>query len=209
MNLPDAHTHSSTAASGTAPRFICGTSPADWKQVALLAERDEHVTPFFGIHPWFLNPAEWKEEMPRLESLLQKIPHAGVGETGLDKCRRGIPGLPLQKEALERHLINRILEKEYPDAFRETLVVLDATTGQNALAQAREFADVADITGIILTKMDGTAKGGIAVAIHSELGIPVKYIGVGETIEDLQKFDSNQFVNALFDVQEDKSSPRP
>ena len=87
MNLPDAHTHSSTAASGTAPRFICGTSPADWKQVALLAERDEHVTPFFGIHPWFLNPAEWKEEMPRLESLLQKIPHAGVGETGVCKSR--------------------------------------------------------------------------------------------------------------------------
>ena len=85
----------------------------------------------------------------------------------------------------ELRKINRILEKEYPDAFRETLVVLDATTGQNALAQAREFADVADITGIILTKMDGTAKGGIAVAIHSELGIPVKYIGVGETIEDL------------------------
>lgn len=109
----------------------------------------------------------------------------------------------------ELRKINRILEKEYPNAFRETLVVLDATTGQNALAQAREFADVADITGIILTKMDGTAKGGIAVAIHSELGIPVKYIGVGETIEDLQKFDSNQFVNALFDVQEDKSSPRP
>ena len=109
----------------------------------------------------------------------------------------------------ELRKINRILEKEYPDAFRETLVVLDATTGQNALAQAREFADVADITGIILTKMDGTAKGGIAVAIHSELGIPVKYIGVGETIEDLQKFDSNQFVNALFDVQEGKSSPRP
>ena len=106
----------------------------------------------------------------------------------------------------ELRKINRILEKEYPDAFRETLVVLDATTGQNALAQARELAD---ITGIILTKMDGTAKGGIAVAIHSELGIPVKYIGVGETIEDLQKFDSNQFVNALFDVQEDKSSPRP
>ena len=80
----------------------------------------------------------------------------------------------------ELRKINRILEKEYPDAFRETLVVLDATTGQNALAQAREFAEVADITGIILTKMDGTAKGGIAVAIHSELGIPVKYIGVGE-----------------------------
>ena len=99
--------------------------------------------------------------------------------------------------------INRILEKEYPD--RETLVVLDATTGQNALNQAREFSECADITGIILTKMDGTAKGGIAVAIHSELGIPVKYIGVGETIEDLQKFDSNQFVNALFEVGEEKS----
>lgn len=98
--------------------------------------------------------------------------------------------------------INRILEKEYPDAYRETLVVLDATTGQNALNQARQFSEVADITGIILTKMDGTAKGGIAVAIHSELGIPVKYIGVGETIEDLQKFDSNEFVNALFDIQE-------
>lgn len=103
----------------------------------------------------------------------------------------------------ELRKINRILEKEYPNAFRETLVVLDATTGQNALAQAREFADVAEITGIILTKMDGTAKGGIAVAIQSELGIPVKYIGVGETIEDLQKFDSNQFVNALFDVKEE------
>ncbi len=94
--------------------------------------------------------------------------------------------------------INRILEKEYPDAFRETLVVLDATTGQNALAQAKEFSEVTDITGIVLTKMDGTAKGGIAVAIHSELGIPVKYIGVGESIEDLQKFDSEEFVNALF-----------
>lgn len=101
----------------------------------------------------------------------------------------------------ELRKINRILEKEYPDAFRETLVVLDATTGQNALAQAKEFSEVAEITGIILTKMDGTAKGGIAVAIHSELGIPVKYIGVGESIEDLQKFDSEEFVNALFDVK--------
>lgn len=97
--------------------------------------------------------------------------------------------------------INRILEKEYPDAYRETLVVLDATTGQNALNQAREFSEVAEITGIILTKMDGTAKGGIAVAIHSELGIPVKYIGVGETVEDLQKFDANEFVDALFEVR--------
>ena len=83
-------------------------------------------------------------------------------------------------------------------------MVLDGTTGQNALSQARQFAEVANVNGIILTKLDGTAKGGIAIAIHSELGIPVKYIGVGETIEDLQKFDSNQFVNALFDVQEEK-----
>ena len=97
--------------------------------------------------------------------------------------------------------INRILEREYPEAYRETLVVLDGTTGQNALAQAKEFKEVADITGIILTKLDGTAKGGIAVAIHSELGIPVKYIGVGESIDDLQKFNSDEFVNALFDVK--------
>lgn len=89
--------------------------------------------------------------------------------------------------------INRILEKEYPEAYRETLVVLDATTGQNALVQAKQFSEAAEITGIVLTKMDGTAKGGIAVAIHSELGIPVKYIGVGESIDDLQKFDAGQF----------------
>ena len=99
----------------------------------------------------------------------------------------------------ELRKINRILEKEYPEAYRETLVVLDATTGQNALAQAKQFAEVTDLTGIILTKMDGTAKGGIAVAIQSELQIPVKYIGVGETIDDLQKFDPEEFVNALFD----------
>ena len=94
--------------------------------------------------------------------------------------------------------INRVIDREYSEAYRETLVVLDATTGQNALAQAREFNEVADITGVILTKMDGTAKGGIAVAIQSELGIPVKYIGVGESIDDLQKFDADEFVNALF-----------
>lgn len=94
--------------------------------------------------------------------------------------------------------INRIIDKEYPDCYRETLVVLDGTTGQNALAQARQFMEVADITGIILTKLDGTAKGGIAVAIQSELGIPVKYIGIGEQIDDLQKFDADEFVNALF-----------
>lgn len=94
--------------------------------------------------------------------------------------------------------MNRIIEREYGEAYREILVVLDATTGQNALQQAKEFSEVADITGIILTKMDGTAKGGIAVAIQAELGIPVKYIGVGETIDDLQKFDSDTFVKALF-----------
>ena len=94
--------------------------------------------------------------------------------------------------------INRIIDKEYPEAYRETLVVLDGTTGQNALAQARQFMEVADITGIILTKLDGTAKGGIAVAIQSELGIPVKYVGVGEKIDDLQKFNAEEFVQALF-----------
>lgn len=101
----------------------------------------------------------------------------------------------------ELRKINRIIDKEYPDAYRETLVVLDGTTGQNALAQARQFMEVADITGIILTKLDGTAKGGIAVAIQSELGLPVKYIGIGEQIDDLQKFNADDFVNALFNVQ--------
>ena len=99
--------------------------------------------------------------------------------------------------------INRIIDREYPDAYRETLVVLDATTGQNALSQARQFGEAAELTGIVLTKMDGTAKGGIAVAIQSELGVPVKYIGVGEKIEDLQKFDADEFVDALFRAKED------
>ena len=100
--------------------------------------------------------------------------------------------------------MNRIIDREFPNAHRENLVVLDGTTGQNALQQAREFGQVADLTGIILTKMDGTAKGGIAVAIQSELNVPVKYIGVGEDMEDLQKFDPDQFVNALFDVKKDE-----
>ena len=97
--------------------------------------------------------------------------------------------------------INRIVEREYPDACRETFVVLDGTTGQNALAQAIQFSEVADITGIILTKLDGTAKGGIAIAIQSEMNIPVKYIGIGEHIEDLQKFDADAFVDALFETK--------
>ncbi len=104
----------------------------------------------------------------------------------------------------ELRKMNRIIDREFPGAHRENLVVLDGTTGQNALVQAREFAQVMDLTGIILTKMDGTAKGGIAVAIQSELHVPVKYIGVGEKIEDLQKFDPDQFVNALFDTEKDE-----
>ena len=100
----------------------------------------------------------------------------------------------------ELRKMNRIIDREFPDAHRENLIVLDGTTGQNAMVQAREFGDVAQLTGIILTKMDGTAKGGIAVAIQSELNVPVKYIGVGETIDDLQKFNSDEFVNALFDI---------
>ena len=103
----------------------------------------------------------------------------------------------------ELHKIYRIIEREYPEAYLETLVVLDGTTGQNALLQARQFNEVADVTGIILTKLDGTAKGGIAVAIESELDIPVKYIGVGESIDDLQKFNSDAFVNALFAFKEE------
>ena len=101
----------------------------------------------------------------------------------------------------ELRKINKIIDREYPDAFKETLIVLDGTTGQNALEQARQFKEVTDVTGIVLTKLDGTAKGGIAVAIQSELGVPVKYIGVGESIDDLQKFDSHEFVNALFNVE--------
>lgn len=96
--------------------------------------------------------------------------------------------------------LDRIIEKEYGGCHRENFIVLDATTGQNALVQAKQFKECADITGVILTKMDGTAKGGIAIAIQAELGIPVKYIGVGEQIDDLQKFDAHDFVEALFNV---------
>ena len=94
--------------------------------------------------------------------------------------------------------INRVIDREYPEAFRETLVVLDATTGQNALAQAKEFNEVADITGVILTKMDGTAKGGVVIGISDQFKIPVKYIGLGEGMEDLQVFRKNEFVDSLF-----------
>ena len=99
--------------------------------------------------------------------------------------------------------IRRVIEREFPEAYLETLIVLDGTTGQNALVQAKQFKEVSDISGIVLTKLDGTAKGGIAIAIQSELGIPVKYIGIGEKIEDLQKFDADSFVNALFEKPEE------
>lgn len=105
----------------------------------------------------------------------------------------------------ELRKISRVIDREYPDAHKETLVVLDGTTGQNALAQAKQFSEVADINGIILTKLDGTAKGGIAIAIQAELGIPVKYIGIGEKIDDLQKFNADEFVNALFTNNEEQA----
>ena len=101
--------------------------------------------------------------------------------------------------------MNKIIDREWPDAYKETLIVLDGTTGQNALEQAKQFKEVADISGIILTKLDGTAKGGIAIAIHSELGVPVKYIGVGERINDLQKFDPESYVNAIFAVDDSEN----
>lgn len=98
--------------------------------------------------------------------------------------------------------INRVIEREAPDADREVLLVLDATTGQNAVNQAREFRSVADITGIVLTKLDGTPKGGVILSIREELGLPVKFIGVGEQVDDLQPFDADQFAEALFAKQE-------
>ena len=94
--------------------------------------------------------------------------------------------------------INRVIEKECPDAARENLLVLDATTGQNAILQAKEFRNAANITGLVLNKLDGTAKGGIVISIKNELGIPVKFIGVGEKIDDMQEFNAEEFVEALF-----------
>ncbi len=98
--------------------------------------------------------------------------------------------------------INRVIARELPQASMETLLVLDATTGQNAVNQAREFKNVTDITGIVLTKLDGTAKGGIIIPIRNELNIPVKFIGVGEGIDDLQPFNAREFANGIFDGEE-------
>jgi fused signal recognition particle receptor len=99
----------------------------------------------------------------------------------------------------ELEKINRVVSRELPDAIRETLLVLDATTGQNAIIQAKEFKNAADITGLVLTKLDGTAKGGIVISIKKELGIPVKFVGVGEKIDDLQAFNADEFIGALFE----------
>ena len=95
--------------------------------------------------------------------------------------------------------INRVISRELPDAARETLLVLDATTGQNAVIQAKEFKNAADITGLVLTKLDGSAKGGIVFSIRRELGLPIKYIGVGEKADDMETFDADDFVRALFE----------
>ena len=99
----------------------------------------------------------------------------------------------------ELEKMNRIIEREYPEAARETLLVLDATTGKNAVSQAREFGQTAEVTGIVLTKLDGTAKGGIAVTIADEFDMPIKYIGIGEGIEDLKEFVPEEFIGGIFD----------
>ena len=98
--------------------------------------------------------------------------------------------------------MSRIIDRELPDSSRETLLVLDATTGQNAVNQAREFKNAAGITGIVLTKLDGTARGGVVIAIKEDLNVPVKFIGVGEQIDDLQPFDPEDFANALFEPEQ-------
>ena len=118
-----------------------------------------------------------------------------------DKARKP-KRTPVEKLMEELKKISRIIEREYPEAYRETLLVLDATTGQNAISQAKLFKEAADINGLVLTKLDGTAKGGIIIAIKSELDIPVKLIGVGEKVNDLQEFSASDFVNALFDENE-------
>lgn len=101
----------------------------------------------------------------------------------------------------ELNKISRVIERELPDASKEILLVLDATTGQNAVNQAKDFKEAAGITGIVLTKLDGTAKGGVVLAINNELDVPVKFVGVGEKIEDLQPFDADAFASALFDAK--------
>jgi len=99
----------------------------------------------------------------------------------------------------ELEKMDRIISREYPEASRETLLVLDATTGKNAISQAKEFSEVTDVTGIVLTKLDGTARGGISITVADEFDIPIKYIGVGEGIDDLKEFDPEEFAGGIFD----------
>ena len=127
---------------------------------------------------------------------LQAAKSRGIDVVLIDTAGRLHTKLHLIEELKK---IRRVIAREQPDAPHETLLVLDATTGQNGLQQARVFKAAADITGIVLTKLDGTAKGGVVISIQEELGVPVRYIGVGEEIEDLQIFDPTQFVQALFD----------
>ncbi len=102
----------------------------------------------------------------------------------------------------ELNKISRVIERELPDASKEVLLILDATTGQNAVNQAKDFKEAAGITGIVLTKLDGTARGGVVLAINNELDVPVKFVGVGEQIDDLQPFDADAFAAGLFDSEE-------
>jgi fused signal recognition particle receptor len=106
----------------------------------------------------------------------------------------------------ELRKVRRIVEREVPGAPHETLLVLDATTGQNAIAQARTFADAIGLTGIVLTKLDGTARGGVAIAVRREVGVPLRYIGIGEGADDLRSFDAHQFVDALFETRDSSAA---
>ena len=127
-----------------------------------------------------------------------------ASENGASVCLIDTAGRLQNRQDLMQELakIGRVISKENPDAPHEVLLVLDATTGQNALQQAKVFKEVVNITGLVLTKLDGTAKGGIAIAIASELGLPIRYIGVGESVEDLEVFEAHEFVNALFSETE-------
>ena len=120
-------------------------------------------------------------------------------ETGVIRKAAGIKAQEVNDAELEK--INRVISRELPDASRENLLVLDATTGQNAVSQAKLFSEVSDLTGIVLTKLDGTAKGGIVISIAKEQSIPVKFIGVGEGVEDLQLFNPQSFAKALFEEE--------
>ncbi|MBF1331952.1 MAG: signal recognition particle-docking protein FtsY, partial [Mogibacterium diversum] len=99
----------------------------------------------------------------------------------------------------ELEKMDKIISREYPEASRETLIVLDSTTGKNAISQAKEFSEIADITGIVLTKLDGTARGGISITVTDEYDLPIKFIGVGEGIHDLKEFDPKEFAGGIFD----------